>query len=219
MCKKSVLQNGKLISRACSCFPGESSYNLRKGECPQTYSNGARALAILGSGLAERDKRDKRGSSCPGLRWAGSLTCAWKRELESMIIRTHTIIFPPLLHFVFKRRCVVGEGFPCAQVCVQWERPGTASRHWLLHLQTHPSALMVPATSDLGKATAKGITTKRACWVISTFLSSAYHFVHSSFKAEKKRHIFQGLFLLLGFHLVFVNIKVFRVIFLPVLKF
>lgn len=129
MCKKSVLQNGKLISRACSCFPGESSYNLRKGECPQTYSNGARALAILGSGLAERDKRDKRGSSCPGLRWAGSLTCAWKRELESMIIRTHTIIFPPLLHFVFKRRCAVGEGFPCAQVCVQWERPGTASRH------------------------------------------------------------------------------------------
>lgn len=75
MCKKSVLQNGKLISRACNCFPGEPSYNLRKGEWQQTYSNGARALAMLGSGLA---RRDKRGSTCPRLGWEPHL-CLEKR--------------------------------------------------------------------------------------------------------------------------------------------
>lgn len=135
------------------------------------------------------------------LPWAGTLTCC---------------IFCCIFYL---RRCAVGEGFSCAQACVQWEHPGTASMHWLLHLQTHPSALMVPAASGLGKATAKGTTTKWACWVTSIFLSSAYHFVHSSFKAEKKRHIFQGLFLLLGFHLFFINVKFFWVKFLPVLKF
>lgn len=66
MCKKSGLQNGKLIPSACSCFPREPSYKLRKGNANRawTYSSGAGAGAIFGSGLAERDKR---WSSCPGL--------------------------------------------------------------------------------------------------------------------------------------------------------
>lgn len=41
--------------------------------------------------------------------WAGGLACAWKRDLESVILGIHTIIFTLLLHLVFKKRCAVGK--------------------------------------------------------------------------------------------------------------
>lgn len=83
---------------------------------------------------------------------------------------------------------------------VQWDRA------FLVHEFSGSLLALPPCTPNtskcsdgssiikLGKATAKGITTKWACWIISTFLSSAYHFVHSSFKAEKKRFFFRVCF-------------------------
>lgn len=108
--------------------------------------------------------------------------------------------------------------FSHALVCVQCEHPGTASMHPLLHLQTMQVLLRLPATRGLGKATAKGILTKWACWVISTLLSTAYRFVHSSFKIEEMWYFLRARFCFKLSVCFFTASVVFHINFLPVIK-